>query len=348
MMKIVHFKIKESTFILRDQEILERNFQTHNYRIRNDTPVVYFFSLIKLVLFFLIRGWRYDAYFIRFADWHTAIIALFGKLYGKKLFVVIGGFDVAAIKIFNYGAHLNRSRGCFIRYTLAHATCLLPNSESMVYYENRFITGAVFYGGIKYFAPDTRAKIVVVHNGFDPDRYHCRPGTEKRNLAITVAVVNQERTYYMKGIDKFVESARQLPGYRFMLVGISGTLLKQMEPELPENLVWVPYADPDQLIGFYAESKVFCLFSLSEGMPNALCEAMLCECIPVGTSVTSIPEIIGDTGFIIDEQHMDYAQQIRLAMQADPQMGVQARNRIVTRYSIDRREKALVSVLSGP
>lgn len=36
---------------------------------------------------------------------------------------------------------------------------------------------------------------------------------------------------------------------------------------------------------------------MREGLPTAVCEAMLCECVPVGTNRYGIPIAIGDTGF---------------------------------------------------
>jgi len=37
-----------------------------------------------------------------------------------------------------------------------------------------------------------------------------------------------------------------------------------------------------------------------ERLPNALhCEAMLCECVPVGTRYCGIPTAIGDTGLYV-------------------------------------------------
>lgn len=346
-MRIVHFKIRESTFILRDQELLERHFKTRNYRINTASRVAYFFALIKLLFFLLFTGWRYDAFYIRFADWHTALIALFKRLYRKKLYIVVGGYDVAAIRRFNYGAHRNSIQSRFIRYSLNHATCLFPNSDSMVYYENRFIQDEPIYGGIKYFAPETRARIIVVHNGFDSLRFKMQPETVKREMAITVAVVNQEKTYYMKGLDRYIQTARALPGYGFLIVGISNGLLSRLEPDLPANLKTMPPVSTEELIRLYSESKVFCLFSLSEGMPNTLCEAMLCECIPVGTEVTSIPEIIGDTGFIVHSpEPSEFVDKVKMAFHADPRLGLSARQRIASMYSPGMREEKIISILS--
>jgi len=347
-MKIIHFKIKESTFILRDQEILERNFHTRNYHIDTSSQVTYFMALVKLFFFLLFSGWKYDAYYIRFADWHTAMLAFFKRLYRKKLFIVIGGYDVAAIKRFNYGAHLNSFRSRSIRYSMNHATCLLPNSESMVYNENSFVQDEIVFGGIKHFAPDTRSRISVVHNGFDTQRFKRLPGIEKRNMAITVAVVEQERSYYMKGIDTYIQTARQLPSFEFLMVGISKDFMNRLDMDLPDNLSMLAYTNIDELIKLYSQSKVFCLFSLSEGMPNTLCEAMLCECVPVGTEVSSIPEIIGETGYVIQSREQsEITEKVKMAFNADHQQGIAARHRIESRYNLELREKEIVSILNG-
>src|SRR5690606_12191600 len=115
-----------SSFILKDQSILEKNFITRPYRINTSTPIKYFFATIKLILFLIFVSWQYDVFYIRFADWHTAFIAFFKRLFKKKLCVVIGGYDVAAIPEINYGGHLNKIRSKFIKYALYNATCLLP------------------------------------------------------------------------------------------------------------------------------------------------------------------------------------------------------------------------------
>jgi glycosyltransferase involved in cell wall biosynthesis len=347
-MKILHFRIKDSTFIRIDQEILDRHFRTRNYRVDTSSPVSYLFALIKLAFFLLWNGRRYDVYYIRFADWHTAIIAFFSRLYRRKFFMVVGGFDVAAIARFRYGAHLNSLRSRAVRYSMNNATCLLPNSECMIYYENRFIQEEIVYGGIRHFVPGIRTRIEVVHNGFDHRLFRCLPGTGKRSLAITVAVIDRPRTFFMKGIDRFIETAGEFPGYDFLVVGISRELLDRMQVSTPANLHTREYTGTDELIGLYSEASVFCLFSLSEGSPNALCEAMLCECVPVGTDVTSIPEIIGDTGFIIRQPVREaYMEQVRMAFTADRQLGRAARMRIKENYSLEQREEKIVSVLSG-
>jgi len=346
-MRIVHFKIRESTFVLRDQEILERNFHTRNYRINTNSQGAYFLALVKLFFFLLLSGWRYDAYYIRFADWHTALLAFFKRIYRKKLFIVVGGYDVAAIKPFHYGAHRNPIQSRFIRYSMNHATCLLPNSESMIHYENRFIKDGPFYGGIKHFAPETASRIAVVPNGFDSNRFQRHPDVVRRDLAITVAVVHHEKNFYMKGLNRFIQTARELPDFEFLIVGISNEFVRRLEPDPPPNLKTVAAASTDELVKYYSESKVFCLFSLSEGMPNTLCEAMLCECIPVGTEVTSIPEIIGDTGFIIRENDQpEFTRQVELAFRNDQQLGTAARQRIASSYSLELREEKIVSILS--
>jgi len=54
----------------------------------------------------------------------------------------------------------------------------------------------------------------------------------------------------------------------------------------------------EELIKYYQKAKVYQL-SEYEGLPNALCEAMLCECVPAGTRYCGIPTAIGDTGMCL-------------------------------------------------
>ncbi len=346
-MNILHFRIFDSTFVIKDREILSRHFRVRDYRIDNHSPAAYFFALVRLFFFLLRNGKKYDAYFIRFADWHAAIIAFFGRLYHRRFFIVIGGFDVAAIPKYGYGAHLKGFRSRSVRYAMNRATCLLPNSRSMVYYENRFIGEGVVRGGIRHFVPGIQTRIEVVHNGYDSEKYSCRPGIEKRKLVMTVAVVNRERDFYMKGMDRFIETSEQLAEVEFLAVGISRGVTGRMGIIPPPNLRILEYTGTDELIRLYSEAAVFCLFSLSEGSPNALCEAMLCECIPVGTDVTSIPEIIGDTGFVVRQNAREaFTENVRTALEADRQLGISARQRIIADYSLAQREEKLVSILT--
>jgi glycosyltransferase involved in cell wall biosynthesis len=81
-------------------------------------------------------------------------------------------------------------------------------------------------------------------------------------------------------------------------------------------------------------------------MSNVLCEAMLCECIPVGSDVSFIPDIIGNTGYIVKHRDiMEIKQQVLNALNSDPQLGKLARQRILDNYTLEKREKILSSLI---
>jgi glycosyltransferase involved in cell wall biosynthesis len=79
-------------------------------------------------------------------------------------------------------------------------------------------------------------------------------------------------------------------------------------------------------------------------MPNVLCEAMLCECVPVGSAVNSIPDIIGDAGFVVSRPLIpEMKQAIEQAMHSD--LGPAARRRIAERYPLERRKRELLETV---
>lgn len=81
-----------------------------------------------------------------------------------------------------------------------------------------------------------------------------------------------------------------------------------------------------------------------EGMPSSICEAMLCECIPVGSDVNGIPKIIGDCGIIINERKSERViEAIKKAISLNNSYGSKAREHIINDFNLSRREAELLN-----
>ena len=100
----------------------------------------------------------------------------------------------------------------------------------------------------------------------------------------------------------------------------------------------------DELREFYRRAKVYCQLSMREGHPNALAEAMLCECVPVGTDIPGVRGVMGDTGYIVPLGDAERtADAVRKALLSHK--GKEARERIKNLFSLEQREKNLVKAL---
>jgi glycosyltransferase involved in cell wall biosynthesis len=102
----------------------------------------------------------------------------------------------------------------------------------------------------------------------------------------------------------------------------------------------------EKLVGHYQRAKVYCQPSYTEGLPNSLCEAMLCGCIPVGTRAGGIPTAIGETGYIVEyRDQTGLVDAVRLALAAPVEKGRAARARIAAEFTRERREQSLCRVI---
>jgi glycosyltransferase involved in cell wall biosynthesis len=344
---IIYFKTSDSSFILTDQRLLEKHYSVKSYYINNTNGIKYAFSLVKLVFFLLFVGRKAKIYFIRFADWHGAIIAFFKKIYRKRFIIVVGGFDAFHLPEYAYGVYHRKFRGRCAKYALKNASLIMPNSPCLIEYTNTYASEKPIQGGIKHFVPDLKTDIKVVYNGFDIEYWKNTAVTEKKDIVTTVAKVNNMRNFRLKGVDSFIELAAQMPDYKFRIAGVSKDFLaRHPSIHIPPNLEVVGFIPHQQLLKYYLESKVFCLFSLTEGMSNVLCEAMLCECIPVGSNVTFIPEIIDDCGYIVNHRDIkEMKEKVETALKVSPSLGKLAKQRIIDNYSLKTREDALVDLI---
>jgi len=85
--------------------------------------------------------------------------------------------------------------------------------------------------------------------------------------------------------------------------------------------------------------------STSEGFPNALGEAMASGCVPIGSAVGAIPEIIGDTGIVLTKKNISILENQLQKLISQPIPHSSACKRIKTHFSFTNRKTKLINCL---
>lgn len=347
MADILHVQAVNTGFVKLDLEILSTHFSTLNFIFDQGggNHRIYLWSSIRLVFFLLRHIGSAKILFVRFADYYAFIMAVFARIFRKKLVVVVGGYDAVHIPEYDHGVYRSKWRSRAVRFTFRSAAVIAPNTATLIDSENTYARPR--REGVRHFVPDTKARFQVVSNGFKTDFWRKLPEIDKQKIAITVATIRDEQLVALKGIDDFIETARRLPEYQFRVIGLAPEMLKKLEATRPANCLFFPRQNPEELRRHYSAAKVFALFSLTEGMPNVMCEAMLCECLPVGSAVNGIPDIIGDCGWIVHKKdRQEMRDNLKKALEADENEGLRARQRILENFPYERRERELTQLIN--
>lgn len=316
-----------STFVKRDLEILKRHFSVKAVEWKRG------FGMLESALKIIWGVWWCDASFTWFASVYGAVAVFFSRLFRKKSVIVVAGYDVAKVPELKYGAFTKFKEAIPARYCLKKATHVLVVDESLKRdaIENAEVDGE---------------NIEYLPTGYDANYW--KPKGEKEDLVLTVASADDAYRVRLKGLDTFVKAARLVPGVPFVAVGVSGKAKGYLEEMAPTNVELIGFIDETRLRGLYQKAKVYCQLSLKEGLPNALCEAMLCGCVPVGTEgVGGIALAIGDAGYCVpygDDKAV--AKAIETALQTSSEIGKKSRERIIERFSMEEREEGIVNLLT--
>ncbi len=343
--KILYFYAKRSTFIGRDIEMLSEYFEVveHHFDVRKKFLLP--LAFIRQKWFLLRQGSNAVATVTHIAGYVSFLPALWTKLFSLPSLVIIAGTDGAKFPAIRYGNFNRAVMGQFTRWSYRMASNLAPVDSSLIDVAYTYDQVGAPRQGYRHFCPDVTTPCTVVHYGYEADEWPMLDLPRPGNSFITViAGIDSEAIFMRKGVDLILEVARQTPEATFTLVGANpdNPWLLHVSP----NVKLHPVTDRAGLVQLLNQHRFYLQLSLMEGFPNALCEAMLCGCVPIGSNVAAIPYIIGKTGHILDRKDpVLLADLIRAAMNDRSISAEQVRSNISDRFPTTRRLNALRELL---
>jgi glycosyltransferase involved in cell wall biosynthesis len=186
--------------------------------------------------------------------------------------------------------------------------------------------------------------IEVLETRFSPQDWF--PDGSKEEKVLTVAMVPDRSRIYIKGIDVLLKAAHRSPTTLFDIVGVEERMLDGLD--IPENVLIHGRRSGEEILRLMQSSKVYCQPSRREGLSNALCEAMLCGCIPVATDVGGSRRAVGETGFLVTaDDDGALGDAIARALLKSASEGLEARERIMTEFPEEKRYARLRDIIEG-
>ncbi len=334
-----------SKFIKADIKLLQTVYNVtvsqYDWGVKWLTP----YFMIKQIVYILFNLRSVDKIVVSFGGYWAFFPALLGKVFNIPIFIILHGTDCASIPSIGYGSLRSPIRKYFMGLSYGWATKLLPVSASLINIDNQYyIGGNENRQGFKYFFPNMQSKAEVVFNGLDSSFWKTIASAQrKENSFVTVFSKNQ---FVLKGGDLILEVAKLFPNYTFYFVGLE-------KPEhiesLGKNVFFLGRKTQKEMVEIFNGTSYYIQLSIFEGFGMSLCEAMLCGCIPIGSNVNVIPEIIGDSGFIVEERSEKalanaISECVKIADQEDYRK--KARSRINDNYDIRIREMRLVECIA--
>jgi glycosyltransferase involved in cell wall biosynthesis len=326
MPRLLFVKSRRASFIELDQRLLSERYDVHELyqpgRIPDPRTVI-----PELLKADVIVGW--------WASWHTLLPFTLAWLLRKPSLLIVGGFDTAAEPEFGYGYQLGGIRAHLSRLIMRSAGILMTNSEYSRE-EIRRNTGIpahqvrVVYHGIEEF----NSAGGPLAPSFDPER----------PIALTVGIVDRTNLA-RKGLRAFVQAAAHVPEVTFVLAGkivddAGDELLRIATPNV-QLTGWLEDHDLESLL---SHARVYVQASKHEGFGVSVAEAMLAGCVPVTTRAGALPEVVGDTGVLLDD---DSPRSVALGVREALHLNTaeHARRRVRERFSVAQRRAGLFALL---
>lgn len=351
-MKILFCHTGLSTFVKSDLDFLKLHYDVTEYAYTVEKGKVMKIRNIFSSLFFSLKHVRrVDIVYGWFGGFHCFWAVLLAKILHKKSIIIVGGYDASYIPSIRYGVFYNKGMLLWcVKKIYQWATYICPVDESLVRSTNYYAdpTGKGYKTGILNHMELEESKIKVIPTGYDSNFFK-RNLNEKIFDVVASGYVGDENNFQRKGFDLILQVASKLPNLRFAIIGVSNALIENLKTALPPNIYIQDFVSQHKLVDYFSRAHIFLQISIAEGLPNTLCEAMLCECVPIGSSVNGIPDAIGDSGFLLRSRDVNKLEEIILkALSNSNNLGIEARKRVIEMFPISKRRNLLMEIINYP
>ncbi len=343
--KLIFIYPNLSSFVEKDIAIFNNQYRVCCFQFLPRKKWLTPWTFLKELFFLLQQLPSASVVVVQFAGYHSLIPVILSGAFHKPSAIIMGGTDCVSFPSIGYGNLRKPLLKWFTLKSFRWASFLIPASQSLVEYEYTFQDSDFQTQGYKYFDPGNVTPFEVVHNGISTDVFSPVEGITRNKFSfLTICTNLDRRNYLLKGIDLFIEAAREFPGYHFILVG-------KMSPgchiNIPDNVVHLQSVPHTKLPELMSGHGFYCQLSLSEGFGVALAEAMACGCVPIVSKVGIMDQIVGDSGFVLQKHDTVLLKHIiQEAVRADIDLlSRKARNQIVASYSEKERSEHLLRII---
>ncbi len=342
--RILFFHPGLSTFIIKDIEILSDSFDVISFEFKPTKNIYTILLFFKQFFFILKHVIKTDLIICKFSSYHSLIPLIIGKIANVKSVLINGGLDCSYFPGINYGNFRKPLLGYCTQLSYKLTNNIITLHRSMIETDYTYDKIGFPKQGFNYFVKGLNKPVKEIYNGYDKNKWYC--DSEKNSKAfVSIAYgIGSKNKDILKGIDLINKIAPEFPDCNFILIGQTAT-----QSKYHNNIITLPPQSGDELRKILSSSMFYLQLSISEGFPNSLCEAMLCECIPIGSNVTSIPDIIGNTGYILKKKDKNRLIQLinNVLETNNVLLGKKSRKRIIENFSIDRRRSEITKYINN-
>lgn len=307
-------------------------------------------SPIKLPFYFLLQFFqllwhfpRTTQYLCFFGGYHSVLPVWFGKVFGKRCIIQAGGTDCINMPEIGYGNFRKKWLRKATIYSFKNCSLILPVAKALVSQDYSYDPEISPKQGLLNLIPDLKTRIQVIPNGFDTDFWKDLGEDRKPFSFVSVATgTSNPARAKVKGYDLIEKLAENHPDWTFTLIGDPTYFSKN------SNIKVLGKMNPTELLDQYNFHEFYLQLSTSEGFPNALGEAMACGCVPIGSAVGAIPEIIGTVGFVLKKKNSQLLEAFFNDLEQDKmrKFSQEASKKITREFNFEKRKTLLLQALS--